>query len=69
MMKNKYFLASIPLFMGILCFVLKMITPETLEADGTLREAFLLLPLGYLFLLSGIISLSVTAIKSKSKKH
>lgn len=67
-MKNKYVLASIPLLIGALCLLIKNVMGETITSDGTLKEAFFLIPLSYLFFLLGILSLSFVAIKARLKK-
>lgn len=41
---------------GVVCFVLKVILGSTIDGNGVLHEPFFLIPIGYLFLLLGIIS-------------
>lgn len=41
---------------GIICFVLKAVLGSTVDSSGMLHEPFFLIPIGYLFLLLGIIS-------------
>lgn len=41
---------------GIGCFVLSMFIGSTIDSDGILHEPFFLIPIGYLFLLLGLIS-------------
>ncbi|WP_369901922.1 DUF3955 domain-containing protein [Bacillus manliponensis] len=66
-MRNKYIFASIPLFLGAFCFILFSMIGSEVAPDGTLKEPFFLIPIGYVFLFSGVISLFVVAIK-KSKQ-
>lgn len=68
MMKNKYLLASTPIFLGILCLVIFNIIGSRVEPDGTLVEPFFLIPLSYLFVFSGIIAILFVAIVSMFKK-
>ncbi|WP_304341526.1 DUF3955 domain-containing protein [Metaclostridioides mangenotii] len=68
-MKKKYLLASMPIILGFLCLIIKGLIGSKLAPDGTLIEPFFLIPIGYLFILGGIISLVITAFTSKSKKN
>ncbi|CAI8874262.1 Group-specific protein [Bacillus sp. IT-79MI2] len=68
MMKNKYLLASTPIFLGILCLVIYSMIGSRVESDGTLVEPFFLIPLSYLFVFSGIIAILFVAIISMFKK-
>lgn len=67
-MKNKYTVASIPLFLGAFCFILFNIIGSEVAPDGTLQEPFFLIPIGYLFLFSGVVSLLVIAMIPMFKK-
>ncbi|MDQ0174356.1 DUF3955 domain-containing protein [Bacillus chungangensis] len=67
-MKNKYRLASTPIFLGVLCLVIYSMIGARLEPDGTLVEPFFLIPLSYLFVFSGIITLLFVAIISVFNK-
>lgn len=67
-MKNKYLLASTPIFLGVLCLILFSFIGSKVAPDGTLIEPFFLIPLSYLLFFSGIISLLLVAIISMSKK-
>ncbi|PFN09897.1 DUF3955 domain-containing protein [Bacillus cereus] len=67
-MKNKYLLASTPIFLGILCLVIFNIIGSRVEPDGTLVEPFFLIPLSDLFVFSGIIAILFVAIVSMFKK-
>ncbi|WP_315169001.1 DUF3955 domain-containing protein [Metaclostridioides mangenotii] len=68
-MKKKYLLASTPIILGFLCFIISGIIGSNVAPDGTLNEPFFfLIPIGYLFITSGIISLTITAITSKFLK-
>lgn len=68
MMKNKYFLASIPMFLGVACLIIYSIIGTKFAPDGTLIEPFFLIPISYLLFFSGIISLLFVAIISMIKK-
>ena len=68
MMKNKYFLASIPIFLGVACLIIFSFIGSEVAPDGTLIEPFFLIPISYLLFFSGIISLLFVAIISMIKK-
>jgi len=67
-MKRKYLLASIPLILSVLCIVSFAMIGSNVEPDGTLKEPFFLIPIGYLFFFSGIISLMYVGISSALRK-
>jgi len=52
---KKYLISIVPLAIGILCFILSGVIGSEVLADGTLKEPFFLIPIGYLFLAIGII--------------
>ena len=47
---KKYLISIVPLAIGILCFILSGVIGSEVLADGTLKEPFFLIPIGYLFL-------------------
>ncbi|MBW3491896.1 DUF3955 domain-containing protein [Bacillus sp. FDAARGOS_1420] len=67
-MKKKYLLASSPIFLGVLCIVMFNIIGSEVKPDGTLVEPFYLIPLAYLFVLIGIITILFVAIFSMFRK-
>ncbi len=67
-MKNKYLLASAPVFLGVLCLTIYSMIGSRVEPDGTLVEPFFLIPLSYLFVFSGIISLLFVGTISMLKR-
>ncbi len=68
MMRKKYLLASSPIFLGVLCIVMFNIIGSEVKPDGTLVEPFYLIPLAYLFVLIGIITILFVAIFSMFRK-
>ena len=62
---KKYLLTLIPFIIGIGCFVAFGIIGSEVAPDGTLVEPFALLPMGYLFLIIGIIGALVNYYKAK----
>ncbi|WP_078380050.1 DUF3955 domain-containing protein [Sutcliffiella halmapala] len=68
-MKNKYLLASTPILLGVICLVIKGMIGSSVEPDGTLQEAFFLIPLAYLFVFIGMILIMSVAILSFYKKR
>ena len=69
MMKNKYLLAATPIVLGVLCLVIYSMMGSSIAPDGRLVEPFFLLPLSYLFVFIGIISVLFMAILSMFKKR
>ncbi|WP_242310101.1 DUF3955 domain-containing protein [Bacillus cereus group sp. BfR-BA-01331] len=67
-MRKKYLLASSPIFLGVLCIVMFNIIGSEVKPDGTLVEPFYLIPLAYLFVLIGIITILFVAIFSMFRK-
>lgn len=57
------------LTMGLFCFFTKANSVEYIDSTGLLHENFFLIPIGFLFLLSGFIVIIISSIKYiKSKK-
>jgi len=57
-MMKKYFLATIPVMVGVLCLLIKGIIGDEVLANGVIVEKnFFLIPLSYLFFFSGILTL------------
>lgn len=48
---------------GALCFVLKEISPEYVDAQGVLHEKFFLIPVGFLFVFSSAVTFFVAGAK------
>lgn len=68
--KAKMNLISIILLtIGAICFLAKTLfgRPE-IDSNGMLHEPFFLIPIGYLFLVSGVIGLLIVLIKKITKK-
>ncbi|MBI6865626.1 DUF3955 domain-containing protein [Lysinibacillus fusiformis] len=57
-MMKKFFLATIPVMVGVLCLLIKGIIGDEVLANGVIVEKnFFLIPLSYLFFFSGILTL------------
>ncbi|WP_420093870.1 DUF3955 domain-containing protein [Lysinibacillus fusiformis] len=55
---KKFFLATIPVMVGVLCLLIKGIIGDEVLANGVIVEKnFFLIPLSYLFFFSGILTL------------
>lgn len=52
------------LFMGFACILIKANSVEYIDAEGFLHENFYLLPIGFFFMFSGLITFIVTGIKN-----
>ncbi len=68
MMKKRYLLASSPIILGVLCIIMFNIIGSEVKPDGSLVEPFFLIPLAYLFVLIGIITILFVAIISMFRK-
>ena len=67
-MKKKYLLASTPIFLGVVCLIINSMIGSKVAPDGTLEEPFFLIPLSYLFVFVGIISVLFVSTISMFKK-
>jgi transcriptional regulator with XRE-family HTH domain len=54
---------------GFICFLIKANSVEYVDKQGFLHENFYLLPLGYLFLLSGLLVILVSGVSYLCKLH
>ena len=54
---------------GFICFLIKANSVEYIDKQGFLHENFYLLPLGYLFLLSGLLVILVSGVSYLCKLH
>lgn len=57
-------MGTILLCIGAMCFILKGMSVEYIDAQGILHENFYLLPIGFAFMFSGIITFCMTGFKS-----
>ncbi|WP_088547051.1 DUF3955 domain-containing protein [Paenibacillus aquistagni] len=67
-MKKKYMFATLPILLGVLCFIIFSFIGSYIAEDGTLVEPFFLVPIGYLFFFAGIISLLFIGVQTMMKK-
>lgn len=56
-------IGALLLFMGAACIFIKAASVEYIDANGFLHENFFLLPIGFLFLFSGVITFLVLGIR------
>nr|WP_238941905.1 DUF3955 domain-containing protein [Bacillus sp. REN10] len=68
MIKNKYLLAVTPIFLGVIGLIVYNMIGSRVEPDGTLVEPFFFIPISYLFIFSGIISVLFVSMLSMLKK-
>lgn len=52
------------LFFGVACILIKANSVEYIDAEGFLHENFFLLPIGFFFIFSGLVTFAVTGIKN-----
>lgn len=48
------------MIMGLMCLIIKAFSVEYIDASGILHENFFLLPVGFLFIFSGVLVIIVT---------
>ena len=48
------------MLMGLMCLIIKAFSVEYIDASGILHENFFLLPVGFLFIFSGVLVIIVT---------
>jgi len=56
-------IATILLFVGTTCLIIKGMSVEYIDAQGILHENFFLIPIGILFIFSSIITFCVAGVK------
>jgi hypothetical protein len=61
---KKYFIAFIPVIVGIICWVAYSIIGSEVAPDGTLLEPFFLIPIGFLLIACGILIAVVIKVTS-----
>lgn len=54
---------------GFICFLIKANSVEYVDKQGILHENFYLLPIGYIFLLSGLLVILVSGVSYLCKLH
>ncbi|MGG7178540.1 DUF3955 domain-containing protein [Clostridium paraputrificum] len=57
-------IGAILLCIGVACIFLKSVSVEYIDAEGFLHENFFLLPIGFSFIFSSLVTFSVVGIKS-----
>ena len=60
-------IGAILLCIGLGCFIAKMLSPEYVDDNGLLHEAFYLIPIGFLFVFSSMITFSVLGVRKLVK--
>lgn len=56
------------MIMGLMCLIIKAFSVEYIDASGILHENFFLLPVGFLFIFSGVLVIIVTCVSYIVKK-
>lgn len=59
---------GILMVMGLMCLIIKAFSVEYIDASGILHENFFLLPVGFLFIFSGVLVIIVTCVSYIVKK-
>lgn len=49
--------------LGLVCFLIKLNSVDYIDANGILHEKFFLIPIGYIFIFSGMIVLLYSLFK------
>lgn len=66
---KKYIVSLISFIISISCIIAFNIIGSEIASDGTLIESFFLIPLSYIFLFVGIISILISSLRSFKKIH
>mgnify|MGYP004656919291 FL=1 len=56
------------MIMGLMCLIIKAFSVEYIDASGILHENFFLLPVGFLFIFSGVLVIIVAYVSFVVKK-
>ena len=56
------------MIMGLMCLIIKAFSVEYIDASGILHENFFLLPVGFLFIFSGVLVIIVAYVSYVVKK-
>lgn len=56
------------LLIGVTCIIIKANSVEYIDAQGFLHENFFLIPIGFLFIFSGLVTFAATGIKNIATK-
>jgi transcriptional regulator with XRE-family HTH domain len=62
------FIGGVLMLMGLMCFFIKMNSVEYVDETGLLHENFYLIPVGFLFVLSGVIIIATAGIRHLIEK-
>lgn len=57
-------IGAVLLILGAACILIKAVSVEYIDAQGILHENFFLLPIGFLFMFSGLMTFAVTGLKN-----
>ncbi|HIY92989.1 DUF3955 domain-containing protein [Companilactobacillus sp. HBUAS56275] len=68
-MRINLYVTIITILAGVGCFVLFNMIGSTLDGNGVLHEPFFLVPIGYLFLLMGLISGFIYLFRKLRKRN
>lgn len=68
-MKSSFYITVGLIAMGLICFGIFAAMGSTIDSEGILHEPFFLIPVGYLFILSGLISGAIYLIKNIVNKR
>ncbi|TGD20897.1 DUF3955 domain-containing protein [Companilactobacillus suantsaicola] len=68
--KLTLYVTLVMILAGVGCFLLFSVIGSTVDSDGILQEPFFLVPIGYLFLLLGLIGGVINLVQRRqNKKH
>lgn len=68
-MKKSYLFAIIPFIITIICYVIVIMNPDVMDADGTLHESFGAKAIGSISFFIGVISTIVLIVRALYLKH
>ncbi len=62
-------IGGVLMLLGFMCFAIKALSVEYVDAQGILHENFFLLPVGFLFLFAGFVVILISGIAYLVKRH
>ena len=65
---NSIIIGTVLLLLGIVFILIKAFSVEYIDRAGVLHENFFLLPIGFFFIFSGLVTFAVTGLKNIVEK-
>ncbi len=62
-------IGGVLMLLGFMCFLIKALSVEYIDAQGILHENFFLIPVGFLFLFAGFLVILISGIAYLVERH